>query len=85
MSSGDRLGTDLIEYTVDLSPHKNGRYTPGSRIPIFHPDRIKETKPDYILILPWNLEKEITQQLDYIRDWGGQCVVPIPEVRLCSQ
>ncbi len=79
------IGTDLIEYTVDLSPHKNGRYTPGSRIPIFHPDRIRETKPDFILILPWNLEKEITQQLEYIREWGGQCVVPIPEVRLCAQ
>ncbi len=77
------IGTDLLEYTVDLSPHKNGRYTPGSRIPIYHPDRIKETKPDYVLILPWNLEKEITQQHDYVREWGGQFVVPIPDVRLC--
>ncbi|MGH8772853.1 MAG: methyltransferase C-terminal domain-containing protein, partial [Burkholderiales bacterium] len=61
-------------------PHKQGRYTPGTRIPILHPDRIKETRPDYVLLLPWNLKDEIVQQLSYIREWGGQFVTPIPEV-----
>lgn len=71
---------DFVDYTVDRSPHKQGRYTPGTRIPILHPDRIKETRPDYVLLLPWNLKDEIVQQLSYIREWGGQFVTPIPEV-----
>jgi SAM-dependent methyltransferase len=71
---------DFLDYTVDRSPYKQGKYTPGTHIPIHHPDKIKETKPDYILILPWNLKKEIMDQLAYIREWGGQFVVPIPEV-----
>jgi SAM-dependent methyltransferase len=74
------IGKDLIEYTVDRSPHKQGRFLPGSHIPIYHPDRIRETKPDYIVILPWNLKDEIMQQLQYIREWGGRFVVPIPKV-----
>jgi SAM-dependent methyltransferase len=74
------IGRDLIEYTVDRSPHKQGRFLPGSRIPIYHPDRIRQTKPDYIVILPWNLKDEIMQQMKFIREWGGRFVVPIPKV-----
>lgn len=74
------IGKDLIEFTVDRSPYKQGRFLPGSRIPIYHPDRIRETKPDYVVILPWNLKDEITQQLQFIREWGGQLVVPIPRI-----
>jgi SAM-dependent methyltransferase len=74
------IGKDLIEYTVDRSPYKQGRFLPGSRIPIYHPDRIRETKPDYVVILPWNLKDEIMEQLHFIREWGGRFVVPIPEV-----
>jgi len=76
------IGTDLIEYTVDRSPHKQGRFLPGSHIPIYHPDRIRETKPDYVVILPWNLKDEIMTQLGFIREWGGRFVVPIPEVSI---
>jgi SAM-dependent methyltransferase len=76
------IGKDLIEYTVDRSPHKQGRFLPGSHIPIYHPDRIRETKPDYVVILPWNLKDEIIGQLQYIREWGGRFVVPIPEVAI---
>lgn len=68
----------LIEYTVDRNPHKQGHLLPGTHIPIFEPERISVTKPDYILILPWNLQKEIVSQLDFVRDWGGKFVVPIP-------
>jgi hypothetical protein len=78
------IRTDFMEYTVDRSPHKQGHYLPGTHIPIFHPDKIKETKPDYLLILPWNLKDEIMQQMAHIRDWGGQFVVPIPEVQVFS-
>jgi hypothetical protein len=74
------IGTDLIEYTVDRSPYKQGRYLPGSHIPIYSPDRIRETKPDYVVILPWNLKDEITKQLHFIREWGGRFVVPIPKI-----
>jgi len=76
------IGKDLIEYTVDRSPHKQGRFLPGTHIPIFHPDRIAETKPDYVVILPWNLKDEIMAQLHFIREWGGRFVVPIPEVAI---
>jgi len=74
------IGKDLIAYTVDRSPHKQGRFLPGSHIPIFHPDRIRETKPDYVVILPWNLKDEIMEQLQFIREWGGRFVIPIPKV-----
>jgi len=77
------IGKDLIEYTVDRSPHKQGRFLPGTHIPIYHPNRIRETKPDYVLILPWNLKDEIMEQLRFIRQWGGRFVVPIPEVTVC--
>ena len=62
---------DLLDYTVDRSPHKQGKFLPGTHIPVFHPDKIKETRPHYVLILPWNLKMEIMQQLSYIRDWGA--------------
>jgi len=74
------IGKDLIEYTVDRSPHKQGRFLPGTHIPIHHPDRIRETKPDYVVILPWNLGDEIMEQLRFIREWGGRFVIPIPRV-----
>ena len=76
------IRSDFIDYTVDRSPHKQGRFLPGTHLPIYHPDKIKETRPDYLLILPWNLVDEITEQMGYIREWGGQFVVPIPEVRV---
>ncbi|MFN0159967.1 MAG: methyltransferase domain-containing protein [Burkholderiales bacterium] len=72
------IRTDLLEYTVDRSPHKQGRYTPGTRIPIRAPETIFATRPDYVLILPWNLAQEITAQMQGIREWGGRFVVPIP-------
>jgi SAM-dependent methyltransferase len=77
------IGKDLIAYTVDRSFYKQGRFLPGSRIPIHHPDRIRDTKPDYVVILPWNLKDEIIDQLHFIREWGGKFVVPIPKVTIC--
>jgi len=76
------IRTDFIDYTVDRNPYKHGRFLPGTHIPIFAPDKIRETRPDYVLILPWNLKDEIAAQLAYIREWGGQFVVPIPEVEV---
>jgi len=70
---------------VDRNPYKQGKFLPGSHIPILAPERIRETKPDYVLILPWNLKDEIMQQLAYIREWNGQFVVPIPEVQIYEQ
>jgi len=74
--------TDLVEYTVDRSPHKQGRFLPGVHIPIYAPERIMETHPDYVLILPWNLKDEIVAQMAGIRAWGGRFVVPIPELKV---
>ncbi len=76
------IGTDFIDYTVDLSPHKQGHFLPGSGIPVHPPGRIFETRPDYLLILPWNLADEITRQMAGIGAWGGRFVVPIPEARV---
>jgi SAM-dependent methyltransferase len=76
------IRTDFIDYTVDRSPHKQGNYLPGSRIPIHPPERIFETRPDYLLILPWNLRDEIMDQMAGIRAWGGQFLVPIPELKI---
>jgi hypothetical protein len=76
------IGTDFIEYTVDRSPHKQGHFLPGTHIPIYPPKRVEETKPDYLLILPWNLKDEIVSQMSHIRQWGGRFVVPIPEVKM---
>jgi hypothetical protein len=72
--------TDFIDYTVDRSPHKQGMFLPGVHVPVHAPSMIFETKPDYVLILPWNLKDEIVTQLAGIREWGGRFVVPIPEV-----
>ncbi len=74
------LRSDVIDFTVDRSPHKQGRFLPGTHIPILHPDRIREARPDYLLILPWNLKEEVMAQMAHIREWGGRFVVPIPEV-----
>lgn len=76
------IRTDFLDYTVDRSPHKQGKFLPGTHIPIYPPDRIGQTRPDYVLILPWNLKDEIMIQNTYIREWGGQFVVPIPAVRV---
>ena len=69
---------------MDRSPHKQGRYLPGTRIPIYAPEHISETKPDYVLILPWNLKEEIFEQMSVISRWGGQFLVAIPEVTVLS-
>ena len=74
--------TDFLDYTVDLNPHKQGHFLPGTRIPIYAREKIRETKPDYVLILPWNLKDEITSQMAHIREWGGRFVVPIPKVQV---
>lgn len=76
------IRTDFLDYTVDRNPYKHGRFTPGTHIPIFAPERIADTRPDYILILPWNLKDEIITQLAYAREWGARFVVPIPETRV---
>ena len=76
------IRTDFLDYTVDRSPHKQGRFLPGTRIPICEPERIRQTRPDYVLILPWNLKDEIMKQMSFVREWGGLFVVPIPEVRV---
>ena len=69
-----------INYVADKNPYKQGAYLPGSHIPIKAPSDIKETKPDYVLILPWNIKDEIMDQMSFIREWGGKFIVPIPEV-----
>jgi SAM-dependent methyltransferase len=76
------IRTDFLEYTVDRNPYKHGRFTPGTHIPIYPPERLALTRPDYVLILPWNLRDEIMAQHAYIREWGAQFVVPIPELRV---
>jgi hypothetical protein len=76
------LREDFIDYVVDRSPHKQGHFLPGTRLPIYEPERIRETRPDYVLILPWNLKDEIMEQMSCVRDWGARFVVPIPEVKV---
>jgi C-methyltransferase C-terminal domain len=76
------VGTDLVEYTCDLNPHKQGHYLPGTHIPIRAPDAIRETRPDLVFILPWNLKDEIMDQLSFVRDWGGSFLVRAPELRI---
>ncbi|NOX48756.1 MAG: SAM-dependent methyltransferase, partial [Chlorobi bacterium] len=75
-------GTDMIEFVVDASPYKQGKFLPGSHIPVVSKEKIAEYKPDYVIILPWNLKKEISGQLDYIREWGGKFVIFIPELTI---
>lgn len=76
------IRTDIIDYTVDRSPHKQGSFLPGTHIPIHHPKTIEETQPDYLVIFPWNLKEEIMEQMALIREWGGRFVVLIPEVNV---
>jgi hypothetical protein len=76
------IRTDFLDYTVDRNPYKHGRFLPGTHIPIYPPERIADTKPDFVLILPWNLREEIATQLAYIREWGGRFVVPIPTIEV---
>jgi hypothetical protein len=76
------IRTDFIDYTVDRNPYKHGKFLPGTHIPIYPPEKIRETKPDYVFILPWNFKDEIMSQMADIREWGGQFVVPIPELKV---
>jgi hypothetical protein len=78
------IRTDFLDYTVDRNPYKHGRFLPGTHIPIHHPDRIAETRPDYVMILPWNLRDEIIEQLGYIRTWGGRFLIPIPRPEIVA-
>jgi SAM-dependent methyltransferase len=78
------IRSDFLDYVVDRSPHKQGFFLPGTHIPIFAPEKIAETRPDYVLILPWNLRGEVVQQMAGIREWGGQFVVPIPRVEVIA-
>jgi hypothetical protein len=76
------IRTDFLDYTVDRNPYKHGKFLPGTHVPIYPPERIRETRPDFLLILPWNLKEEIIKQNAFIREWGGKFVVPIPEVQI---
>jgi len=76
------IRTDFLDYTVDRSPRKQNCWLPGSRIPVKHPDQIREDRPDYVLILPWNIKEEIIEQMGYIRNWGGRFIIPIPRVEI---
>jgi len=76
------IRSDLVEYTVDRNPYKQGKFLPGTHIPILAPERLAETRPDYVLILPWNLRDEILAQLAYAREWGARFILPIPEVEV---
>ncbi len=73
---------DLLAYTVDRNPYKHGRFTPGTRIPVLAPERIAQDRPDYVLVLPWNLREELTEQLSYVGEWGGKLVFPIPRLEV---
>jgi hypothetical protein len=76
------IRSDLVAYTVDRSPVKQGKFLPGTHIPIYAPERLAQTRPDYILVLPWNLRDEISRQLEYVRSWGGRLVFPIPALEV---
>jgi SAM-dependent methyltransferase len=76
------IRTDLLEFTVDRNPYKQGQFLPGTHIPVRDPEALEQARPDFILILPWNLKEEIVSQLSYTREWGARCVVPIPEVEV---
>jgi hypothetical protein len=76
------IGPDMIDFIVDKNPVKQGKYMPGSRIPILEEKAIKKEKPDYVVLLPWNLKNEIIPQLDYVREWGGKFVLTIPEMEI---
>jgi C-methyltransferase-like protein/putative zinc binding protein/methyltransferase family protein len=76
------IRTDLLQYTVDRNPYKHGRFTPGTRIPVLPPERIEADRPDYVLVLPWNLREELTEQLSFVGAWGGKLVFPIPRLEI---
>ena len=76
------IGTDFLDFTVDRNPYKHGRYTPGMHIPIYPVVAIDDAKPNYILILPWNLKDEIVQQMHHVGKWGAKFIVPIPAVSM---
>jgi SAM-dependent methyltransferase len=76
------VGIDFIDFTVDISPHKQGHFLPGSRLPVLSPEAIREAKPDYLLVLPWNISDEIMRQHAYASDWGGRFVIPIPDIQI---
>jgi len=76
------IGGDFIDFVADRSPHKQGLFLPGSRIPVLHPDSVKEQRPDFLLILPWNLSEEIMGQMSHVRSWGGKFIVPIPSAKV---
>jgi hypothetical protein len=76
------VGADFLDFTVDRNPHKQGKYLPGTHIPIYEPSMIEQAKPDYVLILPWNLKDEIIPQMAHVREWGARFVVPVPELRI---
>jgi len=76
------IGTDFLDFTVDRNPHKHGKYTPGMHIPILPVEAIDASRPDYILILPWNLKQEIVQQMRHVGQWGGKFILPIPEATI---
>jgi len=71
-----------LDFTVDRNPYKQGKFTPGTHIPILSPEKIADARPDYVFILPWNFKDEIIRQLAFIRDWGGKFIVPIPEAKV---
>jgi hypothetical protein len=76
------VGSDVIDFVVDRNPHKQGLFTPGTHLPIRPPDALRDARPDLVLVLAWNLAPEITRQVAYIQEWGGQFVLPIPSVRV---
>lgn len=78
------IRSDLLEYTVDRNPYKHGHFTPGTRIPIHDPEQIAKDRPDVVLVLPWNLETELTEQLSYVTEWGGQIVYPLPTLHMAA-
>lgn len=77
------IKSDLLPFTVDISPYKQNKFLPGVHIPVLHPDEIKKRKPDYLLVLPWNIKDEVMLEHAYIKEWGGKFVLPIPEVKIC--
>ncbi len=77
-----KVGTDLISFTVDKNTHKQGKYLPGTHIPIFAPEKIRQEKPDYVLILPWNIRDEVMSQMSYIKSWKAKFVIPLPHIEV---
>lgn len=77
-----QIDASQMDYTVDRNPHKQNYYLPGSHIPIYHPDKIRSTRPDYLFILPWNIKDEVMTQMSYIREWGGKFIIPIPNIQI---